>query len=807
MSGDRAAWLKISDPDGPLYDRVKAIYHYNLFNPDPHIPDRLPAPFNVQSFSHLDTGEKLYVDYDKEATRMRSFCTELYDLVDESPLHIAGLDRRFSDMIECNFMPTRRKESPFGDEPGLDLKAEIPKRTLQILKRLPRTSPELPGMPGTLSPAYFSRSTTQCHSRALAWDDLKVASYLSTNVIRVAMCIVIHPWGATGKIAEFANLIAQILDIATKMSPSSETSAASYGWYVVRSFLWTSWQRTVMIYFSDLLDNDLQIGVTDGMSNRKVLIQSFSPLLGSSLQEMSKRYAAVGKSHYMCAWAFQLLRSNPLCICMDFRKAHWLYCGKFDRYPARCTPNRTLSCKGDHPHSCRRFVGMVIENQSAHDGGCKGCEQLIWDENSFRLTIGAKAVSLDDVVGNKLKYWTASKQTLAISHVWSHGQGGRPETGMNRCLHERYKFIARSMGCDSYWMDTPCIPTDHVLRREAILNINNIFAQSKATLICDRDLMDIEVNDEIPVELCELILVTLITCDWNVRAWTFLEAFRGRQSIQLLCKNNKTLSLRAIVEIVHHEGSLDIGALLLTVPHLLPRRVYPESVHQNRPSFRGFLNVANSAAYLSRRPASRPGDDIVIWSLLLEEKVYENAIDFWRSRQGGNIATSFLVSTAPRLNIWRLGWAPATPRIFLDSPTATEPRSMGVDDITSARGLMTADGLEAEWLFYGLRRVEMNLSKLPLCRRAFPYRNLQKIGKNFLQRYHWGALLRALRKDDPKGDLPATNQEDVARVLVVVCGTNELPCEDTAWEWKGVHEWDLRESLPEFAYKKNILLV
>ena len=74
------------------------------------------------------------------------------------------------------------------------------------------------------------------------------------------------------------------------------------------------------------------------------------------------------------------------------------------------------------------------------------------------------------------------------------------------------------MGCDAYWMDTPCIPTDHILRREAIKNINKIFAQSRATLVCDRDLIEIEIEEDTSVELCELILVTSMTCDWNIRA-------------------------------------------------------------------------------------------------------------------------------------------------------------------------------------------------------------------------------------------------------------------------------------------------
>ena len=378
------------------------------------------------------------------------------------------------------------------------------------------------------------------------------------------------------------------------------------------------------------------------------------------------------------------------------------------------------------------------------------------------------------------------------------------------------------MGCDSYWMDTPCIPADHVLRREAISNINRIFAESKATLVCDRDLMEIELEGDISVELREIILVTTIICDWNVRAWTFLEAFRGRESIYLLCKGNRTLSMREIIEIVHREGSLDVAVLLLTIPHLLPRvhrkidwdsplvdrtPLYQEITKLFEPLYRGFLTVENSGMLLSHRPASRPGDDVVIWSLLLDERVYENAVDFWRSRQGHSIRTSFLVSTAPRLNIWRLGWAPLSPRLFHDLSARSEPRSMGFNDIVSEYGSITAEGLKANWLFCKLGRIERIISKLPLSVRALPGSNMKAICETFLQHYRWGALLRPVWEKRPNEPIPAPNREEISRILVVVCGTNDLPNNDTAWQWKGVHEWDLKERLPTFAYKKGILLV
>ncbi len=98
---------------------------------------------------------------------MRSFCTELVDLVDESPLHTARLDRKFSELLQCHFHPTGN-DSPFRDEPPLDLEVEITKRTLRTLERLPKTPLELPGLPGGLSPVYFSRSIAREDLQALS---------------------------------------------------------------------------------------------------------------------------------------------------------------------------------------------------------------------------------------------------------------------------------------------------------------------------------------------------------------------------------------------------------------------------------------------------------------------------------------------------------------------------------------------------------------------------------------------------------------------------------------------------------------
>lgn len=92
---------------------------------------------------------------------------------------------------------------------------------------------------------------------------------------------------------------------------------------------------------------------------------------------------------------------------------------------------------------------------------------------------------------------------------------------------------------------------------------------AKIVLICDRDIMKLDVS-KLDTLMCETLLVTTLVSDWNTRAWTFLEAFRGRKNIHILCGNNAVLPTKDIIQKVHDEGSLDISILFLAAPHLLP---------------------------------------------------------------------------------------------------------------------------------------------------------------------------------------------------------------------------------------------
>lgn len=796
-------------------DRIKSILQNDSSVRDPNSDkDGVPGSFVCEGFYYsFEDGKHKSYSQREHALLVEGFCTHLCELAYDAESHVSRLDDAFSTIVICNFQPK-------GPIPAiLDC-------TLNLLSRLPARPLELPDLPCGLNPAYLIPSASSDEDlNPVRWPTLQ-AAHVSSNVIRCALLTTIDKRFLDCRLIDS---IAELLEVASQLSSEAKTEPMRQQWFIVRAFLWTSWQRCIMIYFFQKLEGHLASGVDDN-SAASFVLRGTIPSPGLYIQEMSKLYAGSKKSKYMCGWAFELLRNHPVCIGMDFRRFHRRYSEAFQNHPSRCiADNSESSCKGYQRSSCQRFKGMFIENQSAHDLGClRDCERLTWDEKSYRSISGARAVSINDGTGfeTKITYCEASKNTLAVSHVWSHGQGGRPEGphGFNRCLHRRYMSIAKLLGCTSYWMDTPCIPEDHELRAESISKINEVFMQSKVTLVCDRDLMEIDVTD-LSINVRERILVTLIVCDWNLRAWTLLEAFRGREAIYLLCKDNAVVPLKETIEIVLHHGSIDVGFLLLTVPHLLPSR----SKRHFRPidiqHVSGYLSVENSGSLLSYREASRFGDDIVIWSLLLEEQVFKDAESFWRSREGMTIKTGYLLSSAPRLGVRGLSWAPSSPTVhpLTDTSSISTSRLLIHGGVESGSGTITRDGLLADWLMYEfaepgmarmMSRAMATIGYMELGSEKFCRSNMSRIRKKYLKGYRWGCLLRPIRYRVDAGAgryEPVVNYVDTSKILVVVCAVKNrifsLRDRRVLWEWKGIYEWDLTEPLPKLERTKDVLLV
>ena len=109
--------------------------------------------------------------------------------------------------------------------------------------------------------------------------------------------------------------------------------------------------------------------------------------------------------------------------------------------------------------------------------------------------------------------------------------------------------------------------------------------------------------------------------------------------MHILCSENKIISFKETLSFICKEGSMELAILFLTREHLLPSVNTPKT-----------LEAAGNQ--LSHRYASRPGDDVVIWSLLSGATTFNSAEALWKSRISGRegaIKTGCLMSSAPRL--------------------------------------------------------------------------------------------------------------------------------------------------------------
>lgn len=598
---------------------------------------------------------------------------------------------------------------------------------IMVLERLPSVPPQLDlshrhawhvDMQDMLSrySRYFNGINPGDSSSAPTsspWKQLQVVTKFSTATLRLAVLLVVSrdaEYNVASCIWSFLDLVTELLDIMCM--PYKNTTDLEYPLKedIVKIYLWATWTRCSLLFFWFVLATQLKYGYDQQW-------QQLLALRGTGiLKEPAIRATLYGWKNervpYMCSWAFKLLKSDRAALSLDFRHFHRRFAELHSKKQQRCLWESDDACDGGHPLRCGRFQDkrLVAGEQSVHACGLhqqhSACGRVIWDRDSYVAIRGPVAVSASPATIT-VTFTRASASTMAISHVWSQGHGGRPHTGLNKCLHDRFSHLARRMGCDSYWIDTLCIPDEQKLRKQAISYINWIFAESKVVLVLDRDLMDIDVSN-LTVELLEALVATFLVCDWNVRAWTMLEAMKGSHNLQLLCKNEETISLRQCFMTMHQKGRLDLAALVLACQHLMPSST---DAFRNSSS-RKTLEVAGSL--LSHRHATRPGDDIVIWSLISNTKVYYSAAEMWKGLVGRRIKTAFLMSNSPRLsNVAGLSRAPETPYIRQQPFGTRNPLNhfLVYEGADSEAALITPKGLEGDWQVYRVNRTQDELYK------------------------------------------------------------------------------------------------
>ena len=812
-------------------------------------------------------------DEHEKGWQLREFCTPMLLAVQQPSDHFKRLDAHISTLLPhaLSKHPGSASSSPPGPE---DLNMS---EAQAIVSRLPCVPQRLFALPfnnsvlkgdrdtlwdgikdGTWASKYVlpeARSSLQLQGpddedatmqlflniQDLSWTNLYVTTLVDTNTAVLAILVATvgskPDQGFVRDFLSYINTLAMLLDEYDFLvdaanlgltgpfsdpAPSvQELKAALFpevydnheqGRAILKVFLWAVWQRSVMLYFYYVIGVQLEHGYSSTW-NALLAVRGIKRLDYLDAEDYKR-----GSTDYLCGWAFELLRISRSSLGLDFRTMIDRFNDHFGERTGRCINDSDSTCDGEQPESCHRFTGEETKAQSAHSATCdRHCRKIMWSETSYKQSASPRAV-----VANKnqdiLQYCKSASRTLAISHVWSHGQGGRPEDGINRCLHERYCVLAERLDCESYWIDSTCIPSGEPLRKEAIGTINEVFSNSKVTLVSDKDLQSLNLTSP-SIEVLETLLSILLVCDWNVRAWTMLEATRGSRAIHLQCKDDRTISLTDLLRKVHQEGAIDLAVLVGSAQHLLPS------------SDPGRAKTVEEASYmLSQRHASREDDEVVIWSLLNNGPGKSDVLKLWKSQRQVN--TAFLMSSAPRIPTPSgYSWAPVTPY------TRPQPRSADLgSNITQhytvrypsydgqgsfvARINTDSAGLVSKWLVW-----DMDSETLSTYREEFCHRNKWSahLAMNphidpdmevyeqpdtaaacdlIAESLNSGGKVRVLRPLAEDGITPYEGGSDRGEqygLTAAICISGD---DGETWKWQGVFQWLESASHPAWTVKE-----
>lgn len=773
-------------------------------------PEFNPLPLPLAPVSYSKDGKTLNIaaqyrfrnvfSDDQTAEHIRDACMSLFSLCGTRG-YLAQLNDAMALRLECSF----ERVQDLGETVGL---------AARLLGRLPRHAPPIAVDKGIYQ-GILNSHLVDADGEA-TWENLKASAFLDRNTIRLALYIATHTADSvcpsSPVILEHVNNIARLIEEAAASSRSEKDPGRRQQWFLLEAYLWTCWHRSVLMHLSA----DLQACLRIGTANNRYVALEFE-----GIHSIAGLSPAAEAPKYVCRWAYELVRTDRASVGLDLRQLCDLlaaYSEEVGLHEPRCCISESgslVQCDGSSPYSCGRFRSMKVPDQSAHASSCskkpQDCTVLRWQEDAYQSINGPRAVSIKhDGSDGYLSYCSASRKTMTISHVWSHGQGGSPDgTGFNSCLHRRYCKISRNHGFDSYWIDAACIPTVKALRSEAIGQINHLFKNSDMTLVCDRDIIELDVGS-LSVAVKETLLAVLLVCDWNVRAWTFLEAMRGRANLHLLCKNDRVVSLRSLIEDVNTEGSLEIAAMFVTAQHLMPGNPFRQSGEIEAE----YVQPEEAATLLSRRYTTKSGDELVIWSLLCGETVHKTGEEFWRSRRNikllvssgtrqrgtvmGKVRTGFLVSSAPRIDAQRrgFGWAPSRPDLSYDLTDSGYRAFHAYDGRSTPMAYYDDEGLESDWLVHEFRNPGYTgkglMRLMPSLRgtNSMLTSTLQQVALQKLHGFRWGAVLQAI--DDKAAPLSVDKIAASTRGhlsnpnghAVVLVGSQDR----VNWVWIGVDE-------------------
>ena len=325
----------------------------------------------------------------------------------------------------------------------------------RLLTQLPATAPSISDvLPFSITSLqeyqhqFVENEVVEAATQADRWKQLRVVHHVNDFVLRYALHIAVRQLEAEdrkhgfegGSVTDATMVLLQLC-----LEISAEEGMQDPKWLVVLAFLWTSWQRSLMIHLWDCMASQLRGYDYENSSDLHRKGTNLIPKIyvSRSRQQLEE----LRRIPYLCGWAFRSLRNDRANIAMDLRRFHELYHAHFGERPPICNPG-PAQCDGSSSHDCKRFKDTGLpgaRNQSMHDYKCGGsCQRLFWSRDSFVNVSGARAVDIATTDSDTLRFCEVSENTLTVSHVWSHGQGGRPDkigpdgSGLNWCLHRRY---------------------------------------------------------------------------------------------------------------------------------------------------------------------------------------------------------------------------------------------------------------------------------------------------------------------------------------------------------------------------------
>lgn len=236
----------------------------------------------------------------------------------------------------------------------------------------------------------------------VAWNNLYVTTFIDTN--SVVLTTQVSLLGTSPDLVfardflSYINILAELLDefdglvnladfgITEPLSDPAPSVQAlksalfpevydqhEQGRAVQKAFLWTAWQRSVMLYFYYVIGVQLWQGYSSTW-NALLAIRGIR-----RLEALDSQFYRGDSTDYLCNWAFELLRTSRSSLGLDFRTMLNRFDTHFQSSVGRCIKGSGLTCDGDRPESCQRFTGAETKSQTAHAAICNGtCPKVRW---------------------------------------------------------------------------------------------------------------------------------------------------------------------------------------------------------------------------------------------------------------------------------------------------------------------------------------------------------------------------------------------------------------------------------------------